>query len=201
MLIAGTKHWNENGRLHSQENNPTEVYLKTTIKDRIGWLESCGPTSAVNCLSSMGHDIEVVTPGSYKPQPEEVLMDYFNDPSNRRALQDIRVVDDTIPGNRVPQYYPKAVYDVFGVHVDFRWGPTFDTISDIVSKGRAVQLCLENPGHYIAVVAYDAEKKELIYHDSWGARFKDGKGGFARRMGEAEFKMNVKTFYLVYGLV
>ena len=149
----------------------------------------------------MGKNVEIKTPGTYQPQPEEVLMDYFNDPSNEAALRAIRVVDPSIPENRVPQYYPKAVFDVFGARVDFRWGPTFNSVADFVAKGQAVQLCLENPGHYIAVVAYDAEKRELIFHDSWGARFKDGKGGFARRMGENEFQSNVKSFYLVYSQV
>ena len=36
--------------------------------------------------------------------------------------------------NRVPQYYPKAVLDVFGARVDFRWGPSFDTVATTVSK-------------------------------------------------------------------
>ena len=198
-MITGAKGWSNMELVHSQENNPTEAFQKATLTERAEWLESCGPTSAVNCLEAMGFKVAVVCPGKFEPQPEEVLMDYFNDPRNRDKLKAIRNVAD-IPGNRVPQYYPEAVLDVFGVRAEFRWLPSYDAVCKLVSGGQAVQVCLEKPGHYIALVAYDSDTRELIYHDSWGSRFKDGAGGYARRMGVVEFTSNVKNYCIVYGV-
>lgn len=198
-MISGTGYWDDRDRYHSQENNPTEALLKAIKDGKVEWLESCGPTSAVNCLSAMGYNITVECPGLYAPQPEEVLMDFFNDPSNKSKLDAVRVVPDSIPKNRVPQYYPVAVKDVFNVDCAFRWGPTFGIVADLVSSGHAVQVCLIKPSHYIAMVAYDTISKELLYYDPHGSRFSDGKGGFARRMSEDEFESNVQRYYIVYG--
>lgn len=200
-MISGAGYWDDRDRYYSQENNPTEAFLKATIDSRFFWLESCGPTSAVNCLSAMGFRTDVECPGAYEPQPEEVLMDFFNDPRNKAKLDAVRVVADNIPENRVPQYYPVGVKEVFDAVCEFKWGPTFKVVADLVSSGHAVQVCLVKPSHYIAVVAYDTIKKELVYHDSHGSRFADGKGGFARRMTEDEFKSNVQPYYIVYGAI
>ena len=196
--MEGTKFWHDRSRYYSQMNNPTEAFLKATMGEREGWLQSCGPTAAVNCLASMGYDVEIRCPGDYAPQPEEVLMDFFNDPVNLATLRAVRNLPDNIPGNRVPQYYPIGVRDVFGKTADFFWGPTFDLVSEEVSDGRAVMLCLNSPSHYIAVVAYDRELDSLVYHDSWGTRFKDNLGGFARRLTRDEFKDNVKSYYILF---
>lgn len=199
-MIYGVAKWNDKNTYYTQTNNPTEAYLKATLGERAGWLESCGPTSAVNCLAAMGKNVGIVCPGTYKPQPEEVLMDYFNDPRNKAELNVIRQMDDHIPENRVPQYYPRAVYDVFGQRASFRWGLNFLDVANHVRGGKAVQVCLKKPGHYVAVVAYDNRESLLIYNDSWGERFQDGKGGYHRRMDRAEFESNVQTYFIVYGL-
>ena len=199
-MINGVQFWNDRKAYYSQSNNPTEAFLKATLNDRSGWLETCGPTSAVNCLAAMGKNVEIVCPGEYRPQPEEVLMDYFNDPRNKSVLSSIRKVDDSIPENRVPQFYPLAIYAVFMQLASFRWSLTFSDIVRHVTNGCAVQICLKVPGHYLAVVAYDTNEKELIYNDSWGERFPDGKGGWHRRMGWEEFANNVQNYFIVYGV-
>jgi hypothetical protein len=199
-MIKGVRLWDNEDVYYSQENNPTEAFLKATLGSREEWLETCGPTAAVNCLAAMGKNIEVTCPGVYKPQPEEVLMDFLNDPRNKIALNEVRVIDDTIPENRVPQYYPLAVRKVFGVSATFKWGLIFMDVAKCIIGGRAVQICLRRPGHYIAVIAYDEDARELIYNDSWGGRFSDGKGGWHRRMAWGEFNKNVKTYFIVYGV-
>jgi hypothetical protein len=80
----------------------------------------------------------------------------------------------------------------------FEWGADFDRAAAELRSGRAVQLCLVKPGHYIAAVAFDEGTREIVYNDPWPGRFKDG-NGFNRRMGEAEFKENVKPYRIVYG--
>jgi len=203
-MFSGTRKWDSKEAYYSQENNPTEAYNKATLNDRGSWLESCGPTAAVNCLAAMGKNVVIKCPGAFLPQPEEVLMDYFNDPRNADKLKSVRDLGTggaTIPENRVPQYYPVAVRDVFGVGARFEWGASWDHIIKEIDRGRAVQICLTDPGHYLAVVAYTSEDGGLlIFNDSWGARFADGKGGFNRRMDKTELQSNVEPYRIIYGV-
>jgi hypothetical protein len=197
-MITGTKFWNHRECYYVQIDNPTEEYLRKNGNKN--WLVSCGASAGVTCIAAMGNDVTVRCPGQYQPQSDEVLMDYFNDLRNYDMLRNIR--KDTPPetwnGNEVPQFYPAAVSAVFGVKAEFLWGNDFERIASILQSGRAVQLCLVKPGHYIAAVAYDDVKREIIFNDPWPGRFSD-RNGFNRRMGEAEYKSNVKPFMIVYG--
>jgi hypothetical protein len=197
-MIKGVKLWYDRNRYYTQTNNPTEEVLRKR-SDGL-WLVSCGPTAAVGCLAAMGFDVECSCPGSYRPQSEEVLMDFFNDPRNYPALKAVR--PDTPPdqwhGNEVPQFYPPAVEAVFRVKAVFEFGADFGQTAAYLREGRAVQLCLVKPGHYIAAVAFDEETREIIFNDPWPGRFQDG-NGFNRRLGDAEYKVNVKPFRIVYG--
>ena len=197
-VLGHTKWWNDRNRFYSQENNPTEAYNKIRVEIRATyWLETCGPTAAVNCMASLGKNLAVTCPGSYAPQPEEVLMDYFNDPRNDDTLRRVRDLGDQgrrIPDNQVPQYYPVAVRAVFGVKAEFFWGSSREYITSALDQGRAVQVCLKNPGHYVAIVAYTDDG--LIYHDSWGSQYPDG--GFARKLPYKSLKENVQPYRIVY---
>ena len=195
-MIKGAMFWNDRNRYYRQDNNPTEILLRS--KDDSDWLESCGPTAAVNCLAAMGKPVEIVCPGTYKPQPEETLMDFFNDPRNKAALDGVRA-NITFPRNRVPQFYPLAVYEVFGVKAKFVWGLSLEQVAIYVCEGNPVQICLKKPGHYIAVVAFDLNEKLLIYNDSWPGRFED-KNGFNKTMDAKEFSSNVQNYFIVYGI-
>ena len=199
MDVRGhTKWWDDRDRYYSQENNPTEAYNKARLEMRAThWLETCGPTAAVNCMSSLGKNLTISCPGRYSPQPEEVLMDYFNDPRNEVTLQSIRDLGErgrSIPENQVPQYYPVGVREVFGVSALFCWGASRRDITSALDRGCAVQLCLVNPGHYIAVVAYTDDF--LVYHDSWGSQYPDG--GFARKLTYQDLKENIQPYRIVY---
>lgn len=194
-MIKGALKWDQKDAYYVQTNNPTEALLRA--KDDTSWLESCGPTAAVNCLAARGCNLVIKTPGTYRPQPEEVLMDFFNDPRNKRKLNGVRVIGDDIPENRVPQFYPLAVFSVFGVRSRFKWGLTFGDVVARVSGGSPVQVCLKNPGHYIAVVAYDDVEHVLIYNDSWPERFAD-KNGFNREMTIEDFSSNVQSYFIIY---
>lgn len=197
-MIHGAPFWNDRGRIFfSQENNPTEQLLKK--RKNKGWLESCGPTAAVSCLAALDYDLNVCCPGSYKPQPEEILMDFFNDPRNYAAFEKIRRDTDPIsfPGNRIPQWYPHAVKEVFGAVGDFVFTNEIGVTISALKKAHAVMLCLIEPSHFIAAVAYDDETKEIIYNDSWPSRWSDG-NGFNRRMNEEDFEKNVKNYVIIY---
>jgi hypothetical protein len=197
-MIKGVQFWNDRDCYYTQTNNPTEEILRKRSDG--SWLVSCGPSAAVTCIAAMGFNVRCGCPGGYVPQSEEVLMDFFNDPRNYAALTAAR--PDTPPdvwhGNEAPQFYPVAVKSVFGVNARFEWGNDYSRITGYLAEGKAVQLCLVKPGHYIAAVAYDDERQEIIFNDPWPARFPDG-NGFNRRMGKAECKSNLKNFLIVYG--
>jgi hypothetical protein len=197
-MITGAQFWNDRSRYYVQHNNPTEEILRKRSDGN--WLVSCGPTAAVGCIAAMGHQVDITCPGVYKPQAEEVLMDFFNDPRNYEELEKAR--PETHPadwhGNEIPQFYPVAVSAVFGVAATFIWVSAMDKVALFLRQGKAVQLCLKQPGHYIAALAWDEEKREIIFNDPWPARFPEG-NGFNRRMDEAEYRRNVKPFAVVYG--
>ena len=66
-MVIGLKKWNIKDTYFIQTNNPTEEILRK--EDGKGFLETCGPTAAVNCLSARGNNIEIICPGCYEPQP------------------------------------------------------------------------------------------------------------------------------------
>jgi hypothetical protein len=195
-MIYGAKYWNDPARYYKQTNNPTEALLAKMGKG----LETCGPSSAVNCLAALGYTLEVAYPGGYVPQPEEILSDYMNDPRNYPKLRAARADIDPakMPGNRVPQYYPLSVREVFNAKAEYTYAASWDAIKKHFKAGNAVQICLEKPGHYLAGVAFDPVTDELIYHDPCPER--TGKGGRALRMGHEEYLTNVKNFCIVYSI-
>jgi len=198
-IISGLKHWQERDIYYVQSNNSVEAALSRYKAGQT--LVTCGPTAAVTCIAAMGGSVQSPTPGGWQPQPEDVLTLWFHDERNWTRLAKAR--PDTAPGqtdyspNEVPQYYPVAVDEVFGARCRFEWTCLFSEIISHVSSGRAVQITLKDPGHFIPVVAYDQAQDALIYHDPWPSRFSDGEG-FARRLSEAEFNDNVQSYALVY---
>ena len=196
-MIYGTKEYNIKDHYYSQENNPEEQEFKKL--GMAGWLETCGPTSAINCIASMGHYVEIKCPGRFKPQPESTLADWFNDPRNYQTMSDIR--SSTPPekwmGNRIPQYYPAAAKDVFNVKAAFI-SLDSNTIIRHLKEGRAVQGCLINPGHYIAILAYDDVSSEFIFNDPWSTRPGNKNGGFNESMAASELAKNLQHWGIVY---
>lgn len=197
-MIQGLKNWNKKDAYFSQENNAIETYNKTQKNEGLNhWTESCGPTSCINILASMGIPFEKKF-GDWTPQPEDILFLYLNDPRNV-DLWELRkdIQKNIIPGNRIPQFYPKAVKSLFSVDAEFKLNMTFQEVAIQVVKGIGIQICLRNPGHYMAVVAYDDETQELIVNDPFGSRWPDG-NGFNRRLSKQDFQVNVQNFFIVY---
>lgn len=205
-MIRGAHYWDVRDTFYTQTNNALEELLRKrpATCPKCGHefvfspLESCGPTSAVNCMAALGYDLAVDCPGPWRPQPEDVLADWFNDPRNYSKMQAARtdITPRDLPGNRVPQYYPLAVKDVFGARCDFAWINSLGRISEYLAKGYALQLCYKSPGHYVAAVAWDDESAEIIYRDPWPGR--TGTDGYNLRMGQEEYEIEVQPFALVY---
>lgn len=190
-MIVGAKHWNDKSRWYIQNNNPTEELLRKINKR--DFLETCGPSAGVNCAAAHAYDLEIVCPGKYKPQPEEVLSDWFNDPRNYKLLEQVRpnLNPNDLPGGRVPQYYPAGMMEVFNVRCEFVWLASHFQLIDYFKAGYSIQFCLRSPSHYIAGVAYDLSTSEVIYNDPWS---RDGRG-FNERFSGIE---NLNNFIIVY---
>ena len=190
-MIVGAKYWDDKDKWYVQTNNPSEELLRKINKK--DFLETCGPSAGVNCAAALGFILEIKCPGKYKPQPEEVLSDWFNDPRNYKILEKARPNLDPrdIPGGRVPQYYPAAMRDVFNIDCEFIWLTNHFQLMDYFKAGCSIQLCLKSPSHYIAAVAYDLNTSEIIFNDSWPR----GNIGFNSRMSGIE---NLNNYAIIY---
>jgi len=200
MSIYGLKYWDDRKRAYfTQENNAIEHILKCCLPACISPLESCGPTASLNCQASLGLEIEIQTQGGYRPQPEDVLMSFFNDPNNFASMRAAwpGLDPDKLPGNEVARWYPLAVRKVFGNACEFVGAISFEQAATHIREGRAIQVCLRSPGHFVALVAYDDERAEFILKDGWASRWPDG-DGFCKRLARSEYETNLKPQSLVY---
>jgi hypothetical protein len=187
---------------YTQTNNVVEQILaKTGADDK---LETCGPTSAVILLDALGMLGGVRCPGGWEPQPEDMLALWFNDPRNYGIMRTFRDNLDpaSIMGNRVPQWYEPAINSVFSVRARFYWGCTVDQIYTALRNGRGVLACMKKPGHYVAIVGFDTDTSEAIYHDpwpdnGWPARYV-GTNGRARRLNVEEMQ-NLQAYRVEVG--
>jgi len=193
-MITGARYWQDRSRYYTQTNNSIEGLLK---KFGGRWLETCGPTVAAMCIDMIGYPTVISTPGSYKPQPEDVLTLCMNDPRNAEVMKQIRSGVEAFPGNRVPQYYPWAVRVVFGASSVFVMPLSWVTLTDEIKCGSAIQICRKEPGHYLAAVAFDDVTRELIYHDPWPEGQPDGQG-FAKRIKEDQWRDQFNAWGVVY---
>ena len=171
--IIGLKYWNVDKRpdgvatYYTQNNNPTEEILRKD-NETSSWFETCGPTAAINILACRGDKITINCPGKYKPQPEALLSQYFHDPYNYEKLKNVRNLNPKKwMGNRVAQWYSVAIPDVFDVRCRFRWEKEIEKLKEHLSKNIGVMVCLKNPSHYIAIIAFNTKNGYIIYHDSW----------------------------------
>lgn len=192
-MIKGCKLWDDRRTFSVQTNNGIETILKNWSGKPTGYLESCGPTSAINILDAMGKPTAIMSAALAFIQPEDFLTVWMNDPKNHPGLG---IPKDALV-NEWAQAYPNAVTKVFGVPCRYLTGQSFEWVSSMVAGGVGVMLCLKTPGHYIAVVAFDNLTNELIYRDPWPGRTKTD--GFNLRMGVKEFTENTKPLCVVFG--
>jgi len=191
-VISGCKLWADRKTFSVQTNNSVEALLRRWSGKNRGFLETCGPTSAVNVLDALGVPTAITSPKFASVQPEDFLTLWMNDPAN---LPGLKVPDDR-PTNEYAYAYPNAIGKVFGASALYLEGQGFDQIAAMVTSGRGAMICLVNPGHFLAVVAYDDQTKELIYRDPWPNRTQTD--GFNLRMGRSEFESNVKPYAVVF---
>jgi hypothetical protein len=203
--IIGLPRWNAPDAYYSQTNNVVEAVIRKAKGTATGWLETCGPTAAVMLLDAVDKLETTRTPGGWEPQPEDILAAWMNDARNADAMALFR--DDLDPnavfGNQVPQWYEPAVDAVFGVRAKFEPGVSLVAIGRALEAGRGVLVTLKNPGHYIAIVAFDPQANQLIYHDPWPNNpwpaALQGKPGAGRRVNSTILLENLKPYRVEIG--
>jgi hypothetical protein len=198
MPIVGAKYWNDKSKFYSQENNPIEEALRK--EGETLWLESCGPTAAVNCIASMGLLPSIRMPGGYEPQPEQILFDFFNDPFNYEIFKAVRKdIDPSLfMNNRVPQFYPDAVDLCFGIDSAFQWATPWGTLVDYLTVGKAVQICCKDPGHYMAAVAVDTDRQLLYVNNPWTKQPGNNNSGFNEILTRDRYEKGFQPWSVVY---
>lgn len=203
------KYWNDKNAYYAQNNNALETLLKKTLHEtavandfditEFAHLEFCGPTAAVNCIAARVPLKDLVFPGGFVPQPEDLLAMYFHDPRNQSAFQRIapQFNFNEVLANRCPSLYPHAVKAVFGLDAKFLSSrPAIGQLKENLLAGNTVQVCLKKPGHFIAIVNFDTVTNEIVYNDPFDGR--GGVKGFNRRMSVTEYNDNVKDYAIVY---
>jgi hypothetical protein len=142
----------------SQRNN--------AIEKLIDELETCGTTANVSCLNSVGYKTNLWR----GVQEEDYCACYLNNERNYEKFLKIRPGLDpkSIPGNRVPQYYPIMNEELFGAVSAFFMGNLRSNLIGALREECAVLVCYHSPGHYVAAVGYDSDGKEIIYNDPMG---------------------------------
>ncbi|MBN2354297.1 MAG: hypothetical protein JXD23_17135 [Spirochaetales bacterium] len=202
-MIKGTKYWNTKGRLYIQEKAAWEQILPG--------FQMCGPTAAGNARAALVDTDDGVAGfgGTWAGRPADALSTFFATPSNWPALKNVRNLQLGWWGPgvyvpwEIPQYYPLAAKEVFGLDAQFSFNGTFDKIAGFVSEGNAVQLCLKHPGHYITALAFDDETKRIAFKDPWSAdrwpggnALPDANGN--KWFGRQDYDANVEQWYIVY---
>ncbi|MDD5353066.1 MAG: hypothetical protein PHS93_07905 [Candidatus Omnitrophica bacterium] len=188
-----------------QTNNVTEQMYRLLIEQikkkypaagiNYGYLETCGDSSAVNCIIAIDNDPIITCPGGYLPQSDCMLAMYHNDPNNFPRFKKLGYSPYNIQNNRVFATYPDAVKMVFGKHCELFYYQKWQDIIDFVKYGKSVQLCLKNPGHYIAVIGATKDKElKLDCIDSWPERT----GSHLFQLTEKEYNENTFETCAVY---
>ena len=200
-MIKGTKYWNDKNHFWIQENNGIEAILKKSLPaspDGIhhGWLEDCGPTSAVNVLDSMGLPIGNSSIGGATLRPMDFLSLWMNTPANWPKLVTGSINPSLYMDNEIAQFYPSALWVVFGVVARYLEGQTFEWVSSLIQSGKGAMICLKTPGHFLGIVAFDDQTQELIYNDPWPGRTHTD--GFNLRMKKEEWESNVKPYVILF---
>ncbi len=187
--MIGNAGWSDVQRVYSQVNNPMEEELR-----KLGyahWLQSCGSSAAATGMAVVGWDMVIRCPGDYAPQADQMLNDFLNDPNVYMLLRAAApwINPTLVPNNRNAAHLPVAGLHVFGAR-GLYWNPLkVDGILDQLRRGRAVQVCINPPGHYIPIVAFNEESKQFVYHDPWPGRKADWNGnGFARELSPDEVR-------------
>jgi hypothetical protein len=148
-------------------------------------LESCGPHAAVNALMAVHPDPASVVVGAPGGTAQIRLPDYLcvwlNTPSQLPRFSNIVGTDLTDKlANEYRVLYATVMLEVFGSPCQFINTHTKDSALGFLKAGKALQVALVNPKHYVTIVAYDETTDEFVYVDPDDRRHPDGNWTAAR---------------------
>jgi hypothetical protein len=202
-MIYGAKHWqNREITRYIQDNNAIEHIIKRVLLEKREWpffRESCNGESAVMCCTALGYDLYVDLPGDADIQPGDAFLIWANDPANFKLLQKARPINpENYLNNEVPQFIPVIVWHVFGVKAQYESPLSWKQLTTFFKSGNTAELHLINPGHYIAGLAYDEDRDEVIYNDPSPGRKGLKNKGFHERLTEEEFNKDFHKHGIVF---
>lgn len=187
-MMRGVKNWQHASIRYSQERNAVEAILRDRLAEEginHGWLESCGASAFCTILEGLG----VLEPAQYFRFPngdtlqmDDAVMLWMHDPAHGAV---------GVMENRRGDSYLAAAR-VFGCKARYIDPFSLRNVVGELWRGHGVMLHLNNPGHWIAVVAGSME--ELVYMDSWGSRPGLKNSGVHEIMEPQEFYANVREF-------
>jgi hypothetical protein len=125
----------------------------------------------------------------------------MNNPRNYDAMRAEGIIPEREPNNRHARLYPVCVRALWGILA--KWLSPFAPYMMLghLRLGRTFQVCINPPGHYLAVVAYDTATQEFIGNDSWTTRNRTPMlpaRGFNFRLTEAEVQSIVPEAIVYY---
>ena len=196
-MITGIKNWEMKCIRYEQTENAIEAIIKKINKENnisVGYLESCGPSAFCTLMEGLGvFNFLIQTPTGASIQGDDFVTCYLNDPRNQ--FEDGDRMD-----NRYLRSYPILAQKLFNLRSE-TLATSFSATKHLLSQGNGVQLCLQDPGHFIAAIAVDEDKNCILYHDSWGTRNKGPKlrnGGLFERLYQKDFSNMIGTMIVYY---
>lgn len=186
--------YNGNGRYSQQNNNSSEKM--------VGRLETCGPTSAINC-----YDATHLKPAPYlyfgegKIQPEDAFANVMNNlPEYRSKMKEIRpdISPDTFPANEIIQYYPFFAKLCLKAKVELRQNASVQEFQRLFKEipGCAIQGWLKAPNHFICVKGFNDNEDFFRCNDPWEGN--QGLAGFDHNYSFSGLRSNLQPYFLLW---
>ena len=198
-MITGVKNWNDRSVRYEQNENATESIIKKVLREngitKKGWLESCGASAFCTIMEAMGFLTEADYPvlNGETIQFDDWIMMYMNDPKRDRIF-----LKGTTFDNHVFRNYPKLAEKLFPTCVPVYKHWDWKDITAEITKGHGAQICLKNPSHYIAGLAYNDIEDVILYSDSWTGRKDLVNGGWHEKLTKEDYDDNTFSSSVVY---
>jgi hypothetical protein len=196
MIIKGVKNWSVDSIRYDQTKNATEAIIKKLNAENkldVGFLEACGMGAFFCTMEGLGY----LTPEMYPTlNGESIQMDdwgmmFANNP------MDLRITNYPMPNNRYAETYIKMANILFKCKAKYLQTISFDLIAVEVSRGNGIMICLNDPAHWLSIIAYNETDDSLLYNDTWGSRKGNTNNGVREKLRRFSF-FNVKDFMLIF---
>ncbi len=189
--VQGIKNCNDPSIRYDQTENSFESFtlkLLSRYNVNAGNLVSCGASTCACLAEGMGwlkpEDYPQINGKSI--QFDDYIMAYMNDPRNWFTT------DPLVFDNEIIKNYVKLIKDLFNKEAMYRRDLNFENVAANLCIGQGVQLCMIDPGHFVAAIAYDHSDNSIIYLDS-----RKLPGTIYKKFYPADFD-NIMSYGIVY---